>query len=390
MLSRFVDPRHIKHQYPLHLHSRQQLPVRANIIPLSEHYTSNNSSEIFASRGAKWFGDFSKESPSAAAIGVHASDRTGICPQATHLRPSDLNSASVNRVGHYTAYSIGKTDINRDDEIPSVVADIIVGRRCLLQLCHALMSYGAPSHRLEAYLYASAAALRIEGTFQYLPGSMLISFGESMISSSKTLLIRELQGVNLRKFQEAHAVYKCVVHGIYPAEEALEELEQIASDGSGFGPLSIILAFGASAVSVSPWAFASRPIDFVPIFVLGCLLGIFLVYVPSKSMHIHPLFEVFATAMTSFIARALGSIYYNGEPLFCFSAMAQSSIALFLPGYIVFCAALELQGHDMVTGSVRMVYAIIYSLLLGFGIFIGISTLGKSSSVHFLLSSSSV
>lgn len=51
--------------------------------------------------------------------------------------------------------------------------------------------------------------------------------------------------------------------------------------------------------------------------------------------------------------------------------MAQSSIALILPGYTILCAALELQSRNLVAGSVRMVYAIIYSLFLGFGILIG-------------------
>jgi uncharacterized membrane protein YjjB (DUF3815 family) len=51
--------------------------------------------------------------------------------------------------------------------------------------------------------------------------------------------------------------------------------------------------------------------------------------------------------------------------------MAQSSIALILPGFTVLSASLELQSKHIVAGSVRMVYAIIYSLFLGFGITIG-------------------
>jgi uncharacterized membrane protein YjjB (DUF3815 family) len=74
------------------------------------------------------------------------------------------------------------------------------------------------------------------------------------------------------------------------------------------------------------------------------------------------------------LARAFGSI--RGGNLFCFSALAQSSIALILPGYMVLCGSLELQSKSMVAGSVRMVYAIIYSLFLGFGITIGAAFYG--------------
>jgi len=85
---------------------------------------------------------------------------------------------------------------------------------------------------------------------------------------------------------------------------------------------------------------------------------------------------VTAAVVTSFLARAFGSIRRNDQYLFCFSALAQSSIALILPGYIILCASLEMQSRNIVAGSVRMVYAIIYSLFLGFGITIGTALFG--------------
>jgi uncharacterized membrane protein YjjB (DUF3815 family) len=66
--------------------------------------------------------------------------------------------------------------------------------------------------------------------------------------------------------------------------------------------------------------------------------------------------------------------------LFCFSTLAQSSIALILPGYMVLCSSLELQSHNIVAGSVRMVYAMIYTLFLGYGITIGASLYGMMDS----------
>ena len=44
------------------------------------------------------------------------------------------------------------------------------------------------------------------------------------------------------------------------------------------------------------------------------------------------------------------------------------------------CGSLELQSKNIVAGSVRMVYAVIYSLFLGFGITIGTSFYGGISS----------
>jgi uncharacterized membrane protein YjjB (DUF3815 family) len=110
--------------------------------------------------------------------------------------------------------------------------------------------------------------------------------------------------------------------------------------------------------------------------VLGCILGFLQLVVVKRSSQFAHVFEVLASVLISFAARGLGSIYHDKTPVFCFSAIAQSSIALILPGYTVLCAALELQSKNLVAGSVRMVYAIIYSLFLGFGILIGTVIMG--------------
>jgi uncharacterized membrane protein YjjB (DUF3815 family) len=125
---------------------------------------------------------------------------------------------------------------------------------------------------------------------------------------------------------------------------------------------------------LTPVAFEARLIDLPIAFLLGAILGFLQLIVAPKSDLYSNVFEISAAILTSFLARAFGSI--RGGKLFCFSALAQSSIALILPGYSVLCASLELQSKSMIAGSVRMVYAIIYSLFLGFGITIGTAFYG--------------
>ncbi|QRW20291.1 pheromone-regulated membrane protein [Rhizoctonia solani] len=80
------------------------------------------------------------------------------------------------------------------------------------------------------------------------------------------------------------------------------------------------------------------------------------------------IFEISAAMMMSFIARGLSSI--NGH-LFCYSAISSASVVLILPGSIVLSSSLELASRSLVSGSVKMVYAIVYSLFLGFSLTIG-------------------
>jgi uncharacterized membrane protein YjjP (DUF1212 family) len=256
------------------------------------------------------------------------------------------------------------------------VAEIIACRKYLKKLARCLMAVGAPSHRLEEYMKTSARALSIDGDFLYLPGSMIVSINDRVTLSTEVTLVRESQNVDLGRFKDVFSVYKCVIHGKLTAQEGLDELDVIMQSPQRNPIAWQISAYGIAAVAVGPFAFSARPVDFGPSFVLGCILGFLQLVVVRRSSQFAHVFEVLATVLISFVARGLGSIYSGKDPIFCFSAVAQSSIALILPGYTVLCAALELQSKNLVAGSVRMVYAIIYSLFLGFGILIGTVIMG--------------
>ncbi|PVH98223.1 DUF1212-domain-containing protein, partial [Periconia macrospinosa] len=252
------------------------------------------------------------------------------------------------------------------------LAGTLARQSYLRKLCKALMMYGAPTHRLEEYMSMSARVLEIEAQFLYMPGCMIIAFDDSSVHTSEVKLVRTNQGVDLGKLRDVHEIYKDVVHDQMGVEDATPLLEAIMARNDKFSAWLRVPVYGLASASVGPFAFEARPIDLPFCFVLGCLLGWLQLIVAPGNELISNVFEIGAAVITSFLARGLGSIPdKNGDPLFCFSAMAQSSIALILPGFTVLSASLELQSRHIVAGSVRMVYAIIYSLFLGFGITIG-------------------
>ncbi|EGZ76735.1 DUF1212-domain-containing protein [Neurospora tetrasperma FGSC 2509] len=249
------------------------------------------------------------------------------------------------------------------------IAEIISRHRYLLKLCNALMMYGAPTHRLEAYMRMSARVLGIEGQFMYLPGTMIISFDDSNTHTTEMKIVRSNAGVDLGKLRDVHEVYKQVVHDLISVDEATTRLNDITNRKNKYPTWLRVLLFGVASATVAPFGFEGRYIDMPIAFILGCMVGILQLYIaPANELYAN-VFEITAALLTSFFARVFGSLQ-NGD-LFCFSSLAQSSIALILPGYMVLCASLELQSHSMISGSVRMVYALIYSLFLGYGITIG-------------------
>lgn len=295
-------------------------------------------------------------------------------PRYTPNRPSNLISSAVDILkGDHRDRQ--KTDSKRPDVVAEV-ADILACRKYLLKLCHAFMVYGAPTHRLEEYLSSSARALRIDADFMYIPSAMMITFIDHTIQTNSVDLVRSNEGVDLGRLKDVVNVYKCVIHEKLTAEEGIRELDEISKRPEAYSIWFRILLFGLASVFVGPFSFSARPIDFGPIFLLGSALGYLQLKVVPLSKQFSNVFEVFACVITAIVARGLGSIMHNGEYVFCFSAMAQSSIAMILPGFLVLNSALELQSRNMVSGSVRMVYAIIYVLFLAFGLLVGTAIFG--------------
>ncbi len=249
------------------------------------------------------------------------------------------------------------------------IAEIINRHTYLLKLCRALMTYGAPTHRLEAYMRMSARVLGIEGQFLYLPDTMIISFDDSNTHTTEVKIVRVSQGLDFGRLRDVHEIYKEVVHDRIGVDEATARLDQITASKPKYPVWFRILLYGVASAMVAPFGFEGRYIDMPICFVLGCLVGFLQLYIsPSNELYAN-VFEISAAVATSFLARLFGSIR-DGQ-LFCFSSLAQASIALILPGYMVLCASLELQSHQMISGSVRMVYALIYTLFLGYGFTIG-------------------
>ena len=258
------------------------------------------------------------------------------------------------------------------------ISGTLARQEFILKMCKALMLYGAPTHRLEEYMTATARALEIEAQFLYIPGCMIISFDDTTTHTTEVKLVRLAQGIDLGKLKDVHRVYKEVIHDVVSVEDATERLDELMAKKPKFHPWLRVLVFGLTSVTAAPFSFDARMIDLPLLFFLGCLVGFLQLIVAPLSPLYSNIFEVSATVLISFLARAFGSI--QGGNLFCFSALAQGGIVMLLPGYMFLSSSLELQARAIVPGSIRIVYGVIYSLLLGFGITIGAVLYGLADS----------
>jgi uncharacterized membrane protein YjjP (DUF1212 family) len=290
------------------------------------------------------------------------------------------NAAVVRPPLHHKRTSSGgilakvwKAKDDQDARIKIHVANILKRQQYIIKMCRALMLFGAPTHRLEEYLATTAKILEIDSQFLYIPGCMIISFDDSLTHTAEVKMVRTAQGVNLGKLKDTHEIYKEVLHDVISLDEALVRLDEVINAHDRHPRWLTVIMYGLASAAVSVF-FKARLIDMPVILFLGCILGLLQLVIAPLSKTYSTVFEITATILMSFLARAFGSI--NNGNLFCFSAIAQSAIAMILPGWLVLCSALELQSRAIVPGSIRLVFAIIYSLFLGYGITVGTAIYG--------------
>ncbi|KAH8197710.1 hypothetical protein TruAng_008127 [Truncatella angustata] len=337
-------------------------------------YTTPGSSGTATPTRKKWYNQNMNSSSTTLASLAAASAILANPNEKRYRSPGDPKQHKRTHSSKIKSMMNSRPRMEEEARITIHVANILKRQEFIIKLCRALMMFGAPTHRLEEYLRMMARVLEIDGQFLYLPGCMIISFDDLSTHTTEVKIVRSVQGVNLGKLKDSHEIYKEVLHDVVPVDEAIVRLDDIIKSKDKFNPWFRVLMMGLASATVAPFAFDGRPIDMPICFLLGSLLGFLQLIVAPKSDVYTNVFEIGAAVLTSFLARAFGSI--QGGELFCFSAIAQSSICLILPGYLVLCAALELQSKAIVPGSIRMVYAIIYSLFLGFGITIGTAIYG--------------
>jgi uncharacterized membrane protein YjjP (DUF1212 family)/uncharacterized membrane protein YjjB (DUF3815 family) len=248
------------------------------------------------------------------------------------------------------------------------VAAILQRQEFLLKLSRALMMFGAPTHRIETQIQQTARVLDINCRCIYLPNLMLFAFGDETTHTSEMKFIKQPGGLDLTKLTDMHSIYWNVIHDKIGVDEASRQLDVLMRRKPFISkiPMIIIGGFCSSFICVGTQGFGGSFVDALVAFPLGMFLVFSQMQLTQELFS--NVFEILFAATNSFAAAGLASTKY-----FCYGAVVSGSIVLILPGFLVLTGALELQSKNLIAGSVRLVYAIIYSLFLGIGISIGSS-----------------
>ncbi|GAA5907072.1 uncharacterized protein JCM6883_006129 [Sporobolomyces salmoneus] len=263
--------------------------------------------------------------------------------------------------------------------ITAHVAALLERQEFILKLARALMMFGAPSHRLEAQLQATGRVLELPNCHcVYLPGVMLINFGDPATCTSDIKFLKQPAGLDFGKLRTAFWVYSKVVRDKMKVTEASARLDELMVAPPKYALWKSVIIGGVASAAIIPSAFYGSFIDVLAVIPLGGLLVVVQVLLARNDLY-SSLFEIAIACINCIIA---GGLAYSNQ--FCFYSVAAGSIVLILPGFIVLSGSLELANRSIISGAVRVTYSILYSLFLGFGLSLGseIYTRGANETIR--------
>ncbi|KAI6127154.1 DUF1212-domain-containing protein [Pisolithus sp. B1] len=250
-------------------------------------------------------------------------------------------------------------------EITRHVAAILQRQEFILKLARAMMMFGGPSHRFVAQIQSTGRVLDVDLSCMYLPDVMLISFEDRATGTSNVKFIRQASALNLEKLGEAHVLYWNVIHDNMSVSQASAALDVLMRKKPLYNFAQLVLIGGMCSASICSVSFSGSFIDCLISAPLGGLLVAIQLLSPRNELYGN-VFEITISTLMSFLSAVLASTKH-----FCYPAVTSSSVVLILPGFIVLCGSLEICSRSLVAGAVRLCFALMYSLFLGFGLGIG-------------------
>ncbi|KAF7789738.1 hypothetical protein EIP86_000684 [Pleurotus ostreatoroseus] len=234
------------------------------------------------------------------------------------------------------------------------VSSVMNRQNYLMRLAKALLTFGAPSHRIESQLLSAARILEVDAEFTHMPGLIIASFGDEETKTSQMHFVKCGGKLSLGNLHELHQVYRTVVHDEISARKATDQIQVLLDKGPLY---RLPIPFGGSIVDMG---FAGLGSLFLWCMQIG---------VASKRSIIYAnVFEILSVIAISFAARGLSSIR---SQIFCYASISSAAVVTILPGYLVLTSSLDLASKNIMSGSIKMVYALIYALFLGFGLQFG-------------------
>lgn len=245
----------------------------------------------------------------------------------------------------------------------------------VLRLARALHRYGTPAHRLEEALLECCRRLAVKAEVFTTPTTIIMSFGEP--GELRTRMMRVEGGeLDMDKLSRVDALADDVASFRLTPAEGVRELAVILAARPRFGHALSTLAAGVTAGALAVFIGGSLA-DVAVSSVVGLLIGL-LAQVVQRSTDQARVLELVGAAFAAFAASLASSLWSAITP----SIVTVSALLILLPGLSLTVAMTELATRNLMSGTARLMSAVIVLLELVVGVAVGEKVATALVTVH--------
>jgi uncharacterized membrane protein YjjP (DUF1212 family) len=234
----------------------------------------------------------------------------------------------------------------------------------VLAIGRALQLYGAPAHRLEEAVAKVAARLGLVAQVFSTPTALLVSFGEP--GRQHTSLIRvEPADIDLEKLAAVDVLADAVAASEVTPAAALARLRELEAAFARYGRVLTTVSFGLVS-AVAARLFGGGAAEILAAGLIGITLGaLAMAFGRARSSSL--VFPVFAALTAAALSAPVSQWSGAASPWL----VTVASLIVLLPGLTLTVAFTELATRNLVSGTARLMSALIVFLQLGVGVAVG-------------------
>lgn len=249
--------------------------------------------------------------------------------------------------------------------------DTLTGERerLVLTLASVLHRYGTPAHRMERVLGSISTAMGLQAAFFVVPTAVFAAFGP--LGEQRTSLVRaDPGGHDLGKVARLDAVVTALLGNRIDPATARTAVERIDGAPDTWPVWLVLFSFGLASAAVCVF-FGGGWIEIGMAGVIGLLLGVLERIVGKSGAKF--LYTPLAATLGAGLAHAGQALIgpYNAD------IVTFAGLLYLLPGLTLTTAVTELSTRHLVSGTARLMYAVLILIELAFGVALG-SALGDA------------
>lgn len=241
-------------------------------------------------------------------------------------------------------------------------------RRFLIRLAKTLHQCGTPAYQLEGHLVKVSETLELGGSFLISPTSITCVFWpvDDRENQEHSYIGRVQPGdLDLGLLARTDELVEELCSGQRDLDDALLRLDEINNKPHPYPGWANFAAFGLASAAFSMLMGTSWE-DVVASCILGCCMYGLILW-GEKVPRIQTALEPLAAIVAAFGASAISFI----EPSINMALVVLSTIIVFIPGLALTVGLSELAARDLISGTVRVMDALMVLFKLYFGAFLG-------------------